>query len=85
VIATENSETILITHFQSDKQGDGLHWVVATVNVISHEEVVGVWGLAANFEQFTQVVELSVNVATNGHWCFHLRHIWLVDKDFFSL
>jgi len=25
VIATENSETILITHFQSDKQGDGLH------------------------------------------------------------
>jgi len=39
--------------------------VEASVNEISHENVVGLRAVASNFEEFHQVVELSVNVTAD--------------------
>jgi len=85
VISSQDSDSILIADLKGDKESDGLDGVVASVNVISHEEVVGVGGLTTDFEQLAQVVELTVDVTANGDGGAHLLHVGLVDKDFFCL
>lgn len=37
----------------------------ASVNKITHEQVVRIWTLSSNFKQLFQVIKLSVNVSTN--------------------
>lgn len=36
----------------------------------THEEVVGVWVGAADLEKLHQIVELAVDVTTDGDWTF---------------
>ena len=50
VVSAQNSNAILVAHLEGYKQGDGFHGVVAAIDVVSHEEVVGVGKLAANLE-----------------------------------
>jgi len=65
VVASQDGDSVAVTHLQGDQQSHRLHRVVATIHVVTHEEVVGVWGLASNFEKFFQVVELAVNITAN--------------------
>jgi hypothetical protein len=51
VVTSQNSDSILVADFEGDEESDGLDGVVTSVNVISHEEVVGVGGLATDLEQ----------------------------------
>jgi hypothetical protein len=50
MVTSENSQSVLEAHLQSNEQRYGLDRVVATINIISHEQVVGVWGLSTNLE-----------------------------------
>ena len=59
--------------------------MVPSVDVVSHEEIVGVWGLTSDFEELFQVVELAVDITANGDRCSHLRYVRLVNQNFFSL
>mmetsp|Transcript_123539 Transcript_123539/g.360766 ORF Transcript_123539/g.360766 Transcript_123539/m.360766 type:complete len:214 (-) Transcript_123539:283-924(-) len=43
VVAAEQGDALLIAHLVQEHQGHGLHRVVATINVIAEEEVVGLW------------------------------------------
>jgi len=85
VVTSEDGESVLEAHLEGDEEGHGLDGVVATIDVVSHEEVVGVRGLATNLEQFSQVVELAVDVTADGHGGAHLLHVGLINKDLFSL
>jgi len=79
VVTSQDSDSILIADFEGDEESDGLDGVVTSVNVISHEEVVGVGGLAANLKQLAQVVELTMDVTANRDGGAHLLHVGLVD------
>lgn len=68
MVSSENGNTMSVPHFQSHKKRDSLHGEIASVNVVSHEQVVGVWGFASDFEQFNKIVELAVDIATYCHW-----------------
>jgi hypothetical protein len=46
MISTEDSDAVLVANLQAHQESDCLDWVVATINVISHKEVVCVWGFA---------------------------------------
>lgn len=50
VIASEDCDAIAVSEFQGDEQGDCLDGVVASVYIVAHEEVIGVWRVAANSE-----------------------------------
>ena len=50
VIASEDSDPFPVAHFEADEQRDGLDGVVASVHVVTHEEVVGIRRLSSNFE-----------------------------------
>lgn len=50
---------------EGEQQQEGLDTVEAAVDEVAHEQVVGVWHIAAHLEQLTEVIELTVDVATN--------------------
>jgi len=52
VVAAEDGDAVPIAKFEGDEEGDGFDGVVATVDVVAHEEVVGVGGVATDAEQF---------------------------------
>ena len=52
MISSQNSYTVRISHFQSDEEAHGLNRVVTSVDVVSHEQVVGVRDLASKSEEF---------------------------------
>ena len=75
VVATQDRNSVLEAYFQCDEQSDCLDTVVAAIDVVAHEEVVGVRGLTANLEQLAQVVELAMDVAADRHGRTHLLHV----------
>ena len=81
VVSTQNSDSVAVAHLEADEQRDGFNGVVATVDVISHEEVVGIRRLASNSEQLDQVVPLTMNITANGHRAVHALDIRLSLKD----
>ena len=85
MVTTKNGNAILIADFEGDQEGDGLNGVVATIDVVTHEQVVGIRRLSTNLEQLTQVVELSVNITANSDGSGNLLHVRLVDQNFFRL
>jgi hypothetical protein len=71
---------------------EGLDTVEAAVDIITHEEVVGVLSYgrgygesATDFEYLEQVIELSVDIAADGDGCSDLHHVGFFDENFFNL
>ena len=50
VIASDQSDTLRVTNFQGEQKKERLDRIVATIDEISHEQVVGVGALAAHLE-----------------------------------
>lgn len=48
MVASEDGDSMGVSNFERDEEGDGLDGVVATIDVIAHEEVVGVGSFAAD-------------------------------------
>ena len=55
---------------------------ILPINIVAHEQVVGVGSPAAHSEQLDQVVELSMHVAAHRHGALHFLHIRLRFEDF---
>ena len=85
VISSQDGDSVLETNLQGDEESHGLDRVVSSIDVVSHEQVVSLGRLSSNFEKFTQVVELTMDISTDGHGSLHCLHVRLFDKDFFSL
>ena len=85
VISTEDGDTVRESHFEGDEERHSFNGVVATVDIVTHEEVVGLGALASDLKQFDQVMELAVNVSANCDWGINFAHVRLINKDFFCL
>jgi hypothetical protein len=58
--------------------------VVATVDIVSHEDVRSIGYLASFVEQFKQVVKLSVDVSADSNWGGYRLATAFFYKDFFN-
>ena len=85
VIAPKNGDPVLEAHFQANQQCDCLYTIVASVDVVSHEQVVCVGRASSYLKELHQVVELPVDVATDGHRALDRLHVDLALQDFFRL
>merc|ERR1719231_1090683 len=65
MVTSQNRDTIWEAYFQANEQGDCLDRVVATIDVVSHEQVIVVGQLSSNVEKLLQIPELSVNVTAD--------------------
>lgn len=50
VVSSQDSDSVSIPDLQGNKECHSLDTVIASINVISHEEIIRVWWLASNFE-----------------------------------
>ena len=53
------------TYLQRQQQQERLNAVEASVDKVTHEQVVCVWNVSSNLEELLQVKELTVDVATD--------------------
>lgn len=65
VVASQDKKVLGILDLVGQEEADGLERLLAAVNVVAEEEIVGLWREAAVLEETQQVVVLSVNVAAN--------------------
>jgi hypothetical protein len=59
VVATENGDPVTVTELEGDEKRDCLNRVVASVDIVTHEEVVRVGRVATDAEELGQIVLLS--------------------------
>ena len=50
MVSSKDSKSILKADLESDEESDSLDGVVATIDVVTHEEVVGVGRLTTNLK-----------------------------------
>ena len=85
MVTSEDSDSLLKADLEGDEQSDGLDGVVSTIDVVTHEEVVSLGRMATNLEELAQVMELTVDISTDGDWSAHFLHVRLINQNFFSL
>lgn len=65
VVATQNEEVLGILDLVGEQEADGLERLLATVDIITEEQVVGLRGETAVFEEAQKVVVLAVDITAN--------------------
>lgn len=65
VVAAKERHSVGVADLQGQQKEKCLYAVVASVDVVAEEDVVGVGTLAAHFEELLDVVELSMKIAAN--------------------
>lgn len=65
MVATQNEEVLGILDLVGQEKADGLERLLATVDVVTKEQVVCLWGETAVFEQAEEVIVLTVDVAAD--------------------
>ena len=65
MIAAEKSYAVWVADLEAEKQQTRLHAVIATIHIVAHKEVVYAGTVPTNTEKLTEIVELSVDVASN--------------------
>lgn len=56
VVASEDGDAVAVAQFEGNKEGDGFNGVIPPVDIVTHEEVVGVGRVTANAEELREVV-----------------------------
>jgi hypothetical protein len=85
VVATEDEEVLRVLDLVSQQEADGLERLLATVDVVTKEEVVGLWWEATVLKEAQQIVVLSVDITTNLDGSLELEQNGLGNEDLASL
>ena len=75
MVTAEDGDSVREAHLECNKKRHSLNTVVAAIDVVAHEQVVGVRGLSTNLEQLTQVMELTMDVTANCHRSAYLLNV----------
>jgi phage tail sheath gpL-like len=62
VVASEDEEVFGVFDLVREQQADGLERLLSSVDIVSKEEVVGLWGEGSVLEQTQQIVILAVDI-----------------------
>jgi hypothetical protein len=62
VVATEEEEVLRVLDLVGQEEAHGLEGLLATINVITQEEIVGIGRETAIFEKSEQIVVLPVHI-----------------------
>jgi len=64
-----------VLQFQTQKILKSLKTIIASVHVVAEEDILYIRYLASLFEEFQQIVELTVNVTANCDWCAQMLEV----------
>lgn len=85
VVSSENEEVLRVLDLVCEQQADSLKRLLASVDVVTEEQVVGIGGEATIFKETEQIVVLSVNIAANLDGSLKLKQDGLRDENLTSL
>jgi len=85
VVSSEDEEVLWVFDLVGEQKADGLEGLLSTIDVISQEEIVGLWWESSILEKAEQVVVLSVDISADLDWGLELEKDWLGDEDLAGL
>jgi len=50
VVTTEDCDSLRVSDLEGHEEGDGFDRVVTSINIVAHEEIVGIWVRSTNSE-----------------------------------
>ena len=65
MIAAQQKEILRILDLVGEQQADSFETLLAAIDIVAEEEIVGLRGESAVLEQTEKIVILTVNVAAN--------------------
>jgi len=81
VVSSEQEEVLGVLDLVGEQQADGLETLLATVHVVTKEEVVGVGRESTILKKSQQVVVLTMYITADLDWRLQLQQNGLTDKD----
>ena len=69
MVSSQDEEVLRILDFVCQEQADGLERLLASVHVITKEQIIGFRREATVLEQAEEIVVLTVNIATDLSDC----------------
>ena len=67
MVASGEVDTFGVPDFEGHEQGDGLDGVVASIDKIAHEEVVGEGHISPNREEFDKIMQLPMDIPADSN------------------
>lgn len=65
VVAAQDEKVFRILDLVCEKEADGFERLLATVDVVAQEEVIGLWRKSSVLEQSQKIVILPMDISTN--------------------
>lgn len=65
VVATKDEEVFGVFDLVCEEKADGFQGLLATIDIVSEKEVVGLWREATVFEKTQKIVVLAVDITAN--------------------
>ena len=65
MVSTQNEEVFRVLDLVCKEEADGLEGLLATVDVVTEEEVVSLWWETAIFEETQEVIVLAMDIAAD--------------------
>lgn len=56
VVSSCQCDSVSVSDFEGNEEAYGLHGVVSPINIVSKEEVVGVWNISTDGEEFYEIM-----------------------------
>jgi hypothetical protein len=81
VVTTQDGDTVFVTDLERNQQRHGLDRVVTSIDVVTHEEVVGIGWVATDTKELLKIMELTMHIATHCHWTLDWLDVGFVDQD----
>lgn len=85
VISSKNGNATGVANLECHEKCDSFQGIIATIDVVSHEKVIGFRARSPDSKQLGQIVKLPMNVATNRHRSTNRLDIGLLLKNFLCL
>lgn len=61
--------TLRVSHLQSNQKGYRLDRVIPSIDKVSHEEIVGEGQISSDSEKLNKIMQLTVDITTDGDRC----------------
>jgi len=84
VVASEEGDMSWVLHLEAEEQLESFDGIETSIDKITHEDVSGVWNFTAFVEQFQQIVELAMDIATDSDWSLNWLNIALLNQNLFD-
>lgn len=62
MVSAENEKVLGVFNLVGEEKADGFEGLFAPIDIVTQEEVVGLWREATVFKQSQQIIILAVNI-----------------------